>query len=116
MSTLQYLADIARCSSHSRAAEYEAVLRQVRPIMYRKEYGDVITRLLDNKEETAVASTIAKMVKQSVPQPRFHPYRRPLMGARGNCRPRQGRQICLPAVVPGILRKIVLHDASQNRD
>lgn len=56
---LQTLADEARVANDTKAAEYEAILRQARPFMYRPEFGDIITRLLGTKEEAAVASTIA---------------------------------------------------------
>jgi hypothetical protein len=79
---LQTLADQARCASHPKSAEFEAILRQTRPLLYRPEYGDVIIRLLGTKEETAVAATIAKMTKNltSNRQPPAHPYRRQFRG------------------------------------
>ncbi|CAB3993774.1 Hypothetical predicted protein, partial [Paramuricea clavata] len=64
LSVIQNLSDVARCNNHPRSAEYEAILRQVRPLAYRQEFGDII-RLLGTKEETTVTSTIAKMVKGS---------------------------------------------------
>ena len=60
------------------SGEYEAILRQTRPLAYRQEFGDVIIRLLGTKEETAVTSTIVKMVKNTTQQPFFQPYRHPL--------------------------------------
>ena len=62
-SALQSLTDEARCADHRKAAEFEAIIRQRRSLLYRPEYGDIIIRLFRTKEETAVASTIAKMVK-----------------------------------------------------
>lgn len=79
-SALQTLADQARCADHPNAAKFEAILRQTRSLLYRSEYGDVITRLLGTKEETAVAATIAKVTKHTSRQTPAHPYRRQTRG------------------------------------
>ena len=41
-SALPTLADQARCAGHPKSAEFEAMLRQTRPLLYRPEYGDVM--------------------------------------------------------------------------
>lgn len=90
LAALQKLADDARTTSHPKAAEYEAVLRQSRALMFNPQFGDIITRLVGSKEESHVASTIAKMIKSSSSrssQSNFsHPYPRPLMASRSNFR------------------------------
>ena len=63
MSAVQQLADEAKTSADPKTAEYEAILRQCRPIMYRGDLGEILTRLLGTKEESNVANTIAKMTK-----------------------------------------------------
>lgn len=115
LSALQSLSDVARCDQHPRAPEYEAILRQSRPLAYRPEFGDVIIRLLGTKEETAVASTVAKMVKTTARQPAFQPYRRPLAGRGSSWRPGRGRGVCFacgrPGHFPTVLREIsLMHD------
>ena len=65
LSALQNLSDQDRCSNHAKAAEFEVILRQTRPLLYQPEFGDIIIRLLGTKEETTVASTIAKIRKAS---------------------------------------------------
>lgn len=88
MLAIQKLADDARVSSHPRAKEFEAILRQVRPFAFSPNLGDVVTRLIGSKEEAKVAATIAKMMKGSrVPGPppqAFQPY--PRQGFRGRGR------------------------------
>lgn len=66
LGALQKLADDARTTKHAKAAEYEAVLRQSRLLMYNPQLGDIITRLVGTKEESQVATSIAKMVKDTV--------------------------------------------------
>jgi hypothetical protein len=106
LSAIQHLSDVARCNNHPRSAEYEAILRQVRPLAYRQEFGDIIIRLLGTKEETTVASTIAKMVKGSNRQSYFvHPYRRPLIGRGTNWGPGRGRGVCFACGRPGHFQK-----------
>lgn len=86
MLAIQKLADDARVSSHPRAKEFEAILRQVRPFAYNPQLGDVVTRLIGSKEEAKVAATIAKMMKSNrAPAPQaFQPY--PRQGFRGRGR------------------------------
>lgn len=101
VSALQRLADDARCSHHPRAAEFEAILRQTRPLSFRREFGDLIIRLLGTKEETSVASAIAKMVKNTG-RPGAVPYRRPLdPRGRPGGRPIRGRLNCFNCGRPG---------------
>jgi hypothetical protein len=38
LSALQSLADEARCANDPKAAEYEAILRQTRPLIYKPEF------------------------------------------------------------------------------
>lgn len=111
LSALQNLSDVARCNNHPRAPEYEAILRQTRPLAYRQEFGDVIIRLLGTKEETAVASTIAKMVKHTTRQPLFQPYRRPLASRGLGWRPGRGRGLCFACGRPGHFQR---HCPSRN--
>ena len=104
LSALQTLADEARCANDPKAAEYEAILRQTRPMMFRPDFGDVLIRLLESKEETAVAATIAKMVKgasQPWAQPLMHPYRRPAGGRGQGFRQGRGRGGCFSCGRPG---------------
>ena len=83
VAALQKLADDARTTNHEKAAEYEAVLRQSRALMFNPQFGDIITRLVGSKEESRVANTIAKMVKNSTPRLSGQPYPRPLLKSRG---------------------------------
>jgi hypothetical protein len=90
------LSDAVRCSNHPQTAEFEAILRQTRPLIYRPEFGDIIIRLLGTKEETSVASTIAKMVK-SPRQP---------MGFRGStANAGSSRMVCFSCGRPGHLQR-----------
>ena len=119
LAALQTLADEARCLNDPKAAEYEAILRQTRPHMLKPEFGEIIIRLLGTKEEISVASTIAKMVKdtpQTAPylqaqyqpapyqqqafyqQPSFQPYPTPY---RGRGRGRAGNLTCFSCGRPG---------------
>jgi hypothetical protein len=98
------LSDAVRCSNHPQTAEFEAILRQTRPLIYRPEFGDIIIRLLGTKEETSVASTIAKMVK-SPRQPMVHPYHRQ-MGFRGSTwHVGSSRMVCFSCGCPGHLQR-----------
>jgi hypothetical protein len=90
MAALQKLADDARTVGHDKAAEFEAILRQVRPHIYSPQFGDIIIRLVGSKEESKIATAIAKMVKQQSSY--AGPYPRSLMRNRGNA-PR-GRMAC----------------------
>ena len=90
MAAVQKLADDARTTGHAKAAEYEAILRQSRPLMFNPQFGEVIVRLLGSKEESQVAVTIAKM-KQAWPQPPPHPYYPPHIRGRGGA-PSRGRR------------------------
>jgi len=67
MAALQKLADDARTTGHAKTAEYEAILRQTRPLMFSNQLGDIV-HLLGSKEESQVANTIAKM-KKALPRP-----------------------------------------------
>jgi hypothetical protein len=61
--------------SHEAAAEYEAILRQIRPFTFNPQLGDIVTRLLGSKEESKIATAIAKMTKTpSSAPPMFQPY------------------------------------------
>lgn len=92
----EMLSDAVRCSNHPQTAEFEAILRQTRPLIYRPEFGDIIIRLLGTKEETSVASTIAKMVK-SPRQP---------MGFRGStANAGSSRMVCFSCGRPGHLQR-----------
>ena len=107
-SALQSLTDEARCADHRKAAEFEAIIRQRRSLLYRPEYGDIIIRLFGTKEETAVASTIAKMVKGT---------RQPLIstpdgGGHGTgWRQGRGRMVCFSCGRPGHFQ---IHCPSRN--
>ncbi len=98
-SALQALANQARCASHPKSAEFEAILRQTRPLLYHPEYGDVLIRLLGTKEEMAVAATIAKMTKNlnSTRQPPAQPYRHQFRSRRSTWRFGRGRTGAHPA-------------------
>jgi len=65
LAAIQKLADDARTTGHEKAAEYEAILRQSRPLLYNTQFGDIIIRLIGSKEESRIATTIAKMTKAS---------------------------------------------------
>ena len=105
LSAIQHLSDIARCTNHPKSAEYEAILRQVRPLAYRPEFGDNIIRFLGTKEETAVASTIAKMIKGTHRQQYLHPYRRAPLGQGANWGAGRGRVVCFACGRPGRFQK-----------
>lgn len=112
-SALQNLSDEARCVSDPKTAEYEAILRQTRPLVYRPEFGDVIISLLGTKEETAVASVIAKMVKGSG-QPFVHPYRRQTGGRGSRGRQGRGRMVCFGCGRPGHFQRHCTSRAPNN--
>lgn len=95
MAALQKLADDARTSGHTQAAEFEAILRQCRPLLYAPDFGDVIIRLIGTKEESKIATTIAKMTKHRSASSSFHPYSRPQRGrGRPSGRGPRGRGTC----------------------
>ena len=86
MMAIQKLADDARTTNHGRFEEFEAILRQTRPLMFSPQLGDIVTRLIGSKEESKVAASIAKITKSSLavaPQPLFHPYSKPAYRGRG---------------------------------
>jgi hypothetical protein len=102
MAALQKLADDARTSGRVQAAKFEAILRQCRPLMYAMEFGDVITRLLGSKEESKVATAIAKMSKYTRPASLFHPYSRAVRSRGRGGRGGRGRGACLCPVVASL--------------
>ncbi|KAK3745186.1 hypothetical protein QZH41_008385, partial [Actinostola sp. cb2023] len=95
LAAIQKLADDARTTGHEKAAEYdEAILRQSRPLLYNTQFGDIIIRLIGSKEESRIATTIAKMTKASpatAASSFMHPYPRPQRG-RGGFDPPAKRQ------------------------
>lgn len=91
LAALQKLADDARTTGHAKSAEYEAILRQTRLLMLSPQFGDILIRLVDSKKETRVATTIAKMTKNSAwPSPLFRPY----PPVRGRGFPQRGGATC----------------------
>lgn len=113
LSALQSLADEARCANDSKAAEYEAILRQTRPLMFKPEFGDIIIRLLGTKEETSVAAAIAKMVK-GASQSNTHPYQRPTGGRGVGNRQVRGRAVCFSCGRPGHFQRHCRNSNSNN--
>jgi len=75
LAALQKLADEARVSADPSASRYEAILRQSRPLSSSPDFGNIIIRLLGNKEKSEVANSIAKVTRQRGPGS-FHPYAR----------------------------------------
>ena len=116
LGALQKLADEARVSGDPSASRYEAILRQSRPLSSSPDFGNIIIRLLGNKEESDVANSIAKMTRQRTPG-YFHPYawcnQPQLSEARGFSikgarRGARARGICFNCGQRGHFKKIAL--------
>jgi len=73
LAALQKLADEGRVSADPSAFRYEAILRQSRPLPSSSNFGNIIIRFLGSKEESEVANSITKLMRQRGPGS-FHRY------------------------------------------
>ena len=68
LAALEQLAHVPRQSGHAEEKKYDAIFRQLKPLVRDGRLASVVTRLLGDPEEKQVASQIQKILKSETAQ------------------------------------------------